>query len=209
MMVDGIEALAVADNFVTKRSRVKNPKNIVATQHLFPKDLIFKIMMKRNGVMYGWKTAYVAASQVDGFQKVTLAEIRLWLYTKKIPRWAIDQVDQMTFQKIDRIAPQAWTVLEQHFLETIYREDPGRPDKLLSEMCTRKFRRTITTNAIKGALYRLREAYILPRDEKRIRHSGQFSDDTELELDRDRQHSQFSRRGGQSESLGLDADQRA
>ena len=52
--------------------------------------------------------------------------------------------------------PPRWTPEEYDYLSSIYQEKPDRSNLWFSYECTEKFGRSLTENAIRGALYRLR-----------------------------------------------------
>jgi hypothetical protein len=122
---------------------------------------VLKISRKTKRV-YGWKAAYIEASQISGCRSVDHGMLREWIESGIVPSWAFDQIDRMVFKDhLTRGRCSVWNDDQKNFLAQTYRSDPSQSDADIARVCTIEFGYTVTENAIKGALYRLRQQNIL------------------------------------------------
>lgn len=151
-----LEALVNRLNEENTRLRaVANPKR--KTEYTFY-DLE-RMLYPKLGRVYGWKAAYIAASQQEGLQPVSLQTFQFWAKkTKGIPAWAIDQVSQMKFSPRPKpVKHQEWTKEENSYLCNLYMENTKTTNAELATFCTEEFGRFISICSIKGKLDRLRK----------------------------------------------------
>ncbi len=118
-------------------------------------DFHAALLIKRGG-SHAWKVSYVEASTQDGCRLVKNEDIAKWQRTKQVPIWAYEQITVMKFFKRAGKNSPDWTQEEYDYLRDTYNEDPTRQNKELAYRCSVRFERTITEQAIKGALDRLR-----------------------------------------------------
>lgn len=118
------------------------------------------ILFGKLGRTYGWKQAYMDASKK--LRQVDHHTVKEWQWENKVPAWAVEQIQRMEFNKWPRNAHQFWTVTERAYLVRIHLADLSMPNDELAELCTEEFGRTITENAIRGALHRARMAGVVP-----------------------------------------------
>lgn len=125
---------------------------------------LWKLSSRDNlGRMYGWKTALIKASQATGCREIDLTMIQQWQRANQVPVWAYHQIDLMQFDPVPRRPRKpVWSVADKRYLADQHMQNPKAPDANLAKLCTKKFGRTITESAIKGALCRLRRDDVVP-----------------------------------------------
>jgi hypothetical protein len=123
-------------------------------------------LAKQRGRTYAWKKDYtVATEQTPGSLKVSIDDIQKWQKEKLVPEQAYVQIDWLTYPtRVGKSAPKPkWSEIEIDYLVAQYEIDPRRPNALLAEKCSVQFTRSITEDAVKGALFRLGECGRLPK----------------------------------------------
>jgi hypothetical protein len=102
---------------------------------------------------------------------VSTDDIQKWQRDKRVPEWAYTQIGWLQFNhRLGRSGPD-WSQDEVTFLVEEYRTDPSQKNLVLAVKCEQRFGRTISEQAIKGAVYRLGRRGILPQ-RRQSRHKS-------------------------------------
>jgi|ERR1019366_1169009 hypothetical protein len=126
------------------------------------KAFLMALQVKMGGT-YGWRTDCVTASaNSPDCKAIRNEDIQKWIKDQLVPDWAYEQVSRLVFQKRTGAAGREWKNTEYEYLGGIYCDDPTTKNTVLAAMCSEKFGREITENAIKGALDRLRKQGKIP-----------------------------------------------
>lgn len=122
-------------------------------------DQFITALIRKRGRSYGFRVDYVTASSTTpGCRAVKTEEFHKWQQSKEVPDWAYDQIDRLVFpDRKGKKGQTPWTVGEYDFLAKGYTLDPSKSNLDFAIMCTKEFGRSITEEAIKGALDRLRK----------------------------------------------------
>jgi hypothetical protein len=127
------------------------------------KDFLAALQIK-TGRTYGWKTDYIKASEnTDNCKKVSNEDFTKWIKNQLVPDWVYDQIQTLNFPKRIGSPAKEWTNHEYEFLVKIHIDDSSRKNIVLAHICSEKFGRDITENAIKGSLDRLRKQNRIPQ----------------------------------------------
>ena len=135
------------------------PVNACYTLDQFMLALALKL-----GRTYGWRTDYARATQdTPGSHAVSTDDIQKWQREKRVPEWAYTQIGWLHFNhRLGRSGPD-WSQDEVTFLVDEFGTDPHQKNVVLAVKCEQRFGRTISEQAIKGAVYRLGKQGILPQ----------------------------------------------
>lgn len=120
-------------------------------------DLFLALSERRS--LYGWKTALMEAigdSSEPG--RITEHDLCVWQKRGLCPQWLVDEVPFLRLKRKRNhksVTQPDWSDAEFDFLIEQY-NDGKIKNRLIAERCSDKFGRTITENAIKGAIHRLR-----------------------------------------------------
>ena len=133
------------------------------------KDFLAALQIQM-GRTYGYKTDCIKASETSPDCKIIrLEDFQKWIKSEKVPDWAYEQLSKMIFPKRTGAAGKNWKNTEYTYLETIHNADPTIKNIVLASMCSEKFGREITENAIKGSLDRLRKQNrVAPKRKEKI-----------------------------------------
>lgn len=136
-------------------------KRLVLEQHTDADDdsvawthFMFQVTLARGGTVYGAPTDYVRACEnTPGCRPVTTEMMVRFKRHKKVPTWVIEQLPTLEFQIRPNHRGSIWNKTEQNYLATAHKTNQ-RID-VLAALCTKEFGRIVTTNSVKGQLYRL------------------------------------------------------
>lgn len=123
-------------------------------------------LAQQRGRTYAWKKDYTTATEhTPGSLKVSIDDIQKWQKEKLVPEQAYVQIDWLTYPtRVGKSAPKPkWSENNIDYLVAEYEFDPKRSNAFLAEKCTIQFKRPITEQAVKGALFRLGESGRLPK----------------------------------------------
>lgn len=133
-------------------------------------EFVREWIVAQNGHTHAWRKNYVDSThRCDAAIRVTNQTIDRWRSRDIVPKWAVDQITILRFHVRPPVPMQDWTGEEVQFLMDAYQASQGRYRDLAS-LCTEKFGRTISENAIKGKIDRLIKSGRLSNPRRRVNH---------------------------------------
>lgn len=146
-----------------QQAEIANPAPVNA--HYTVKQFMVALAARRR-CTYGWKKDYAQATEEtpDCF-RVSTDDIQKWQKEDRVPEQAFVQIDWLRYPvRTGKSPPKPnWSEDNLEYLIREYQADPHQPNAGLAKKCTAHFGRTISEQAIKGALFRLGEANRLPK----------------------------------------------
>jgi hypothetical protein len=138
-----------------------HPEPINASYSL---DQFILALAMKLGRTYGWRTDYVRATKdTPDSHTVNTDDIQKWQREKRVPEWAYTQIEWLQFNHRMGHSGPDWSNDEVSFLVDEYKSDPHQKNVVLAIKCEQRFGRSISEQAIKGAVYRLGKQGVLPQ----------------------------------------------